>query len=553
VAGAVRNALGLEQLAKKAAAVENASVQQGGDMTRLPPGVRAHEFTIAIEQFEDAVGKEWVFTSEEDVELYRDSYSPVWGEEEEPIPSAAIAPDGVEQVQTVVRIANQHKIPLWTISTGKNLGYGGSAPLLGGSVVLDLKRMNRVLEVNEKNHYALLEPGVSYFDLYRYIQDRGLRVWIDPPDPGWGSPMGNSLERGGGYTPMHDHYDAVCGMEVVLPNGEVLRTGMGALPGAKTWQQYKYGFGPFVQGIFSQSSFGIVTKIGIWLFPEPEAYVSGTVMVWKREDVIPLVEGFAHLVSSGVFRGTTTLASPVSFGPPDAELDPLRASGSVKDLEDYAARKKVPYWSLPLFFYGPSKVVAAQWEYAKEKFSSISGVELQDGPSYRFPLATEELAKIRDPVPLGVPSLQIFTLLPPGSQGHIGFSPIIPMDGEALLEALTLFDRVHRELGWGRAVLTVLSSFPRAFVMIDLFPVERDVERNRSMREIYRRLVQEAAARGWGEYRTHTTFMQDISNTYSFNNHVLRRFHETIKDAVDPNGILSPGKCGIWPQGMRKT
>lgn len=520
---------------------------------RLPPGVNGKDFSDALKQFAEAIGKEWVYTSEEDVDLYRDSYSPVWNEEEEPIPSAAVAPDGVEQVQAIVRIANKYKIPLWTISTGKNLGYGGSAPLLGGSVVLDLKRMNRVLEISEKNHYALLEPGVSYFDLYRYIQDRKLKVWIDPPDPGWGSPVGNSLERGGGYTPMHDHFDAVCGLEVVLPNGEVMRTGMGALPGSETWQQYKYGFGPYVTPIFSQSSLGIVTKMGIWLLPQPEAYLSGTVMVWKRDDLIPLVEVFAELVSSGTIRGATTVSSPLWFGPPDPELDPLRSSGSVAGMEEYGRRKKIPYWSLPLPFYGPAQVVAAQWEYAKEKFSSIPGITFEDGPSHRFPLSAEELAKIKDTVPLGIPSLQIFTLLPPRSEGHLGFSPIIPMSGEALLEAMTLFDRVHRELGAGRAVLTVLTSFPRAFVLIDLFPVERNVERNRKTREIYRRLIKEAAARGWGEYRTHTTFMGDISNTYSFNNHALRRFHETIKDAVDPNGILSPGKCGIWPKRMRKA
>jgi len=520
---------------------------------RVPPGVGLTDFTEALKQFEDVVGKEWVFKSDEDVDLYRDAYSPVWSEEEEPIPSAAVAPGGVEQVQAIVRIANQYRIPLWTISTGKNLGYGGSAPLLGGSVVLDLKRMNRVLEIDEKNHYALLEPGVSYFDLYRFIQDRKLKVWIDPPDPGWGSPVGNSLERGGGYTPLHDHFDAVCGMEVVLPNGEVMRTGMGALPGAKTWQQYKYGFGPYATPIFSQSSLGVVTKMGIWLLPEPEAYLSGTVMVWKHDDLIPLVDVFGDLQNSGIIRGTTTLASPFWLGPPNPELDSLRASGSVKDLEDYAARKKMPYWSIPLNLYGPAKVVAAQWEHAKERFSSIPGATFQEGPSYRFPLSAEEQARIRDTVPLGIPSLQIFSLLPPRSQGHIGFSPIIPMDGEALLEAMALFDRVHRELGSGRAVLTVLSSFPRALVIIDLFPVERDVEKNRKMRALYRRLIKEAAARGWGEYRTHTTFMGDISNTYSFNNHALRRFHETIKDAVDPNGILSPGKCGIWPKRMRKA
>ena len=138
----------------------------------------------------------------------------------------------MEQVQKIVRIANHYSIPLYTISTGRNLAYGGSAPVHSGSVVLDLKRMNKILEVNEEQAYALVEPGVSYFDLYRYIRDRKLKLWIDCPDPGWGSVIGNALDHGAGRTPLpyRDHFGAHCGMEVVLANGEVVRTGMGALP-----------------------------------------------------------------------------------------------------------------------------------------------------------------------------------------------------------------------------------------------------------------------------------------------------------------------------------
>ena len=159
-----------------------------------PPGVTERDFSSALEEFGNAVGTEWVFTSDEDVNLYRDAYSPFWGEAEDRVPSAAVAPASVEQVQAIVRIANAYKIPLWTVSTGRNLGYGGSAPVYSGSVVVDLKRMNRILEVNDKTHYAVVEPGVSYFDLYRYIQEHKLNVWIDPADPGWGSPIGNALE-----------------------------------------------------------------------------------------------------------------------------------------------------------------------------------------------------------------------------------------------------------------------------------------------------------------------------------------------------------------------
>ena len=64
-------------------------------------------------------------------------------------------------------------------------------------------------------------------------------------------------------------------------------------------------------------------------------------------------------------------------------------------------------------------------------------------------------------------------------------------------------------------------------------------------------LVREAAKPGYGEYRAHLDFMDLAAEQYSFGDHAYRRFYETIKDAVDPNGILAPGKQGIWPAAMR--
>ncbi len=257
---------------------------------RIPPGVTERNFANAVRQFEQIVGKEWVFTSDDDLNLYRDAYSPLFGEPEERIASGAVAPDRVEQVQEVVKVANQFKIPIYPVSTGRNLGYGGAAPNYSGSVVLDLKRMNRILDVSERNASCLVEPGVSYFDLVRHIEEKGYKLLVDVPDPGWGSPIGNALDHGAGYTMAlyRNHFDAHCGMEVVLANGDLVRTGMGALPGAQTWQQFKFGVGPWIDGIFSQSNFGVVTKMGFWLMPMPDAYLSGTVLVSKRDDLIPL-------------------------------------------------------------------------------------------------------------------------------------------------------------------------------------------------------------------------------------------------------------------------
>ena len=327
-----------------------------------------------------------MFTSDEDVALYRDAYSPLWGEAEDSVPSAAVCPDTVEQVQAIVRIANQLSIPLYTISTGRNLAYGGSAPVLSGSVVLDLKRMNRVLEVSEKNAFALVEPGVSYFDLYRYIREKGLKLWIDCPEPGWGSLVGNAVDRGAGSTPLpyRDHFDAHCGMEVVLANGEVVRTGMGALPTAQTWQQFKYGTGPFMDGIFSQSNFGVVTKMGFWLYPEPEACLIGRARVQHHDDIIPFVDILANLMYSGVINAHFAVRSPVFNGPPDAEktaLGPKAMAVVAEEWNRYAASKGLHFWQTDLHFYGPAKVVAAQWENVKERLSAISGASFEDGPS----------------------------------------------------------------------------------------------------------------------------------------------------------------------------
>ena len=236
----------------------------------LPPGLTPGDFAAALEDFRSVVGKDHVHTGEA-LSSYVDPYSIAAAPDAHSTP-AAVAPESAEQEQSVLKIANQYKVPLWPISCGKNHGYGGAAPRMPGTVVLDLNRMKRILEVNVESGYALVEPGVSYFDLYRHLQDNGIKLWLDVPDPGWGSVVGNALERGVGYTPYGDHFMMQCGMEVVLPSGEMVRTGMGAMAGSNTWQLFKYGYGPYLDGMFSQSNYGVVTKMGIWLMPEPPGY-----------------------------------------------------------------------------------------------------------------------------------------------------------------------------------------------------------------------------------------------------------------------------------------
>ena len=165
-----------------------------------PPNVSEPDFRAALQEFSQIVGEKWVFSDDESGKLYRDAYSPKYGQDDDLKASAAVAPTTVEEVSAIMKVANKYRVPIYAFSTGKNIGYGGAAPVYSGSVMLDLKRMNKILEVNEKRHYAIVEPGVTLFDLYRHIQDKGFKLSMEMMDPAWGSVIGNALDHGCAHT-----------------------------------------------------------------------------------------------------------------------------------------------------------------------------------------------------------------------------------------------------------------------------------------------------------------------------------------------------------------
>ena len=134
---------------------------------------------------------------------------------------------------------------------------------------------------------------------------------------------------------------------------------------------------------------------------------------------------------------------------------------------------------------------------------------------------------------------------------------MIPKTGEAIFEASKVFTEAYDQLGLPRPPQGITSLpalyYQRSAMLLMALQVTRNVEVDRKNRSAFKELVKIAAEHGWGEYRTPPAFQDDVMNAYSFGNNSLRRFNETIKDAIDPNGIISPGKSGIWPKNMRKA
>jgi 4-cresol dehydrogenase (hydroxylating) len=207
-----------------------------------------------------------------------------------------------EHVQKILRIANRFAIPVYPTSTGKNWGYGSRVPPADG-VLLDLGRMNRILAFDEDLAYVTIEPGVTQRQLHAFLQERDSRLWMDAtgasPDC---SIIGNTMERGFGHTPMGDHCSNACGLEVVLPSGEVVETGFNRFEDATTGPLSRWGVGPALDGLFSQSNLGIVTRMTVWLMPAPEHFEAFFFMSRHEDGLGPIIDALRPLRLDGTLR-----------------------------------------------------------------------------------------------------------------------------------------------------------------------------------------------------------------------------------------------------------
>ncbi|MCL5045265.1 MAG: FAD-binding protein [Actinobacteria bacterium] len=208
-----------------------------------------------VSRLKDIVGGDRVVTSVEELVVYGyDATLPEY------LPDVIVFPDTAQQVSEILKFANQEKIPVYPRGAGTNLS-GGSVPLRGG-IVLVLAKMNRILEVNQENLYAVVEPGVVNADFQAHLQPMGLFYPPDPASMNVCTLGGNVAEGSGGprclkYGVTRDY---ILGLEVVLPTGEIIRTG-----GVTVKNSTGYDLTRLFVG--SEGTLGVVTKITCRLLP----------------------------------------------------------------------------------------------------------------------------------------------------------------------------------------------------------------------------------------------------------------------------------------------
>lgn len=485
---------------------------------------------------------------------------------------AIIRPGSRDEVRECLRVANRTRTLVYPVSGGKNWGYGSRVPTSDGCVLLDLGRMNRILDFNEDLGYVTVEPGVTQAQLIDFLRDRKSSLWMDATGASpYSSLIGNTVERGFGHTPYGDHFAHVSGLEVVLPQGDVIETGFGRYPDAHATPLYKWGVGPSLDGIFSQSNFGVVTRMSIWLMPAPDYFQAYYFRV-EREELLPaVIDALRPLRMNNTIRSSSHIGndykviSALEQYPWDAMGGKTPLAG--KQMEELRTALRIGPWNGSGALYGTQAQVkearrllrealkgrATHLEFLDDRklamASKFAGVyEKISGWNLKRTLAVlKPVYGLMKGIPTDQPLASTYwrkRTPPPAPMdpdrdgcGLLWCSPVAPNTGEHAARITQIATNLVLQHSYEPAIsLTVLTDRTLSCIISIVF--DRDVpgEDERAL-ACYHDLLDKLAAAGYYSYRLSVGAMEAMGTSGSY-----IELLQTLKRALDPAGILAPGR-----------
>jgi 4-cresol dehydrogenase (hydroxylating) len=501
-------------------------------------------------------------------------------------PLGVIYPGSADEVVAIVNIAREHALAIWPCSKGKNWGYGSATPATENAVVLHLERLDRIIEVNEELAYAVVEPGVTYRQLKRHLEMHHPSLWCDctdgPPD---GSVIGNALDRGLGVTHYSDHFGSLCGLEVVLPDAQVIRTG-GGPKDCKTWHTHKWGVGPYLEGMFSQSNYGVVVKAGVWLMPRPEAFCSFQFDLRDEADLPALVDVVRQLMLAGTLQAASHIVNDIvalailaQYSAPLLDKYSRLPDDTLKIMRE---RYLVHAWSFGGGIQGTTALVKAVKQELRKRLAPLGTIMFIDDRIVGLASAVNRVAHTRlgkAPVEWMVrrfagKSLEMLAAAPhvhsvlqgtpsdffvrhayfksriPKPEvadpdrdncGLIWFAPIAPMTGKHIQQILAmcrpLFERYEFDF-----YVALLTQNPRSMiVLMAIFFLKENAGQVDKAAQLYEALSRATSEAGYQPYRISVTGMSKLADMAPD----FAALTRCIKEALDPDGVLAPGKYGI--------
>lgn len=489
---------------------------------------------------------------------------------------AIILPGSKEELQECVKTANQFKVPLYPTSTGRNWGYGAKVPVTENSILVDLSRLNRILDYNEEMGYVTVEPGVTQGQLFRFLREKKSELIVSTTGGSIESSLiGNVLERGVGTGPYAERLSSVCGFEVVLPDGKIVGTGFRRFGDELASKTFKWGVGPYVDGIFTQSNLGIVTSMTMWLLPCPEHFQLVFYQCDNAQQYYKLLDEVQVLSVNGIIRPTISMfnnyrvISNLTQYPfeHEKELALLSLTDKTKKIKEYAKMDLAKLWTGEISVRGMSKEHADMqsgiimqrikpfvdnitvFEVSKEEMLNILNNEAQKpitgtGQELIRNILIRKYLGIPEDNPIRQAYWRKKTPIPADMNpdrdkcGLVWFCPIVPFRGKYADEAVSMIEELSHKYGYEPAISMQCMS-ERAIHIIASIAWDREVPgEDEKALACYMEVHDKLEEKGYYFYRE-TTYSMKHREPHSKN---YNEFLASIKKALDPANILAPGR-----------
>jgi 4-cresol dehydrogenase (hydroxylating) len=467
-----------------------------------------------------------------------------------------VKPITVEQIQQVLKLANKYQISVYSISQGNNWGYGEKIPVSFDNLIIDLSKMDAVTQYDDVLGYISLQPGVTQQQLHDFFQERGAKYMVPVTGAGvFGSILGNAIDRGYGITPYCDHFHAITEMKVLLADGQLIQTGLSRFGAIHSGPVFRWGIGPYQDGLYAQGNFGIVVEI--------------TILLKKIPETIKLVQLYDDaVIGSGIslFSGLRALSVASQF--PYLLLDKNKKVNSAELLAQLMQEKGISPWMGVFAVYGKSKLVDYNIKEIKRilkpltsKFhvfsqTSITRLKflnrlLNSNKSAKALQSVQTILNIVSGIPMRDTLNQIFwrsrlelkitdattandiTL---HDNGLLWFSPIIPFSSEHFACIYNIIEPILKKYEFECMFGCAGFSSHCLDVTIPIFFNKHDVLETEKALACYDELFNQCLAAGYMPYRINSDKMYLLPDT------PYDAINTKLKSAPDKNGILAPGR-----------
>ena len=481
-----------------------------------------------------------------------------------------------EQVPSLMRIASEHRVAIHPISTGNNWGYGSALAATDGAAILDLSELTGILHFDAELGVVTLEPGVTQGMLADFLDRQGFGHLV--PVTGAGpncSILANALERGYGITPYVDHFSAVTDLEAVLADGGIYRSALREAGGDDLARLFRWGIGPYINGLFSQGGFGVVTRASILLAQRPEC-VKVCLFNLNDDGLLELaVERIHKLLKTlpGTLGGINlmnrhrVLAMTCPYPPPQ-QLD-AHGLMPIETVAELGRQYQIAPWTGFATLYGSKRMVAAAQKEIRHILKGVASRLLFLSPTHGKLLAAaarrvpgkigERLGKTSATLNAAIQLVQgrpNETALPLAywrsqtPQPHSGrnpskdgcgllwYAPLVPMRAIDVRRFVEFASQQLRERKL-EPLITLTSQGDRLFdSTIPLLFNRQDPDAAASAQSTLEHLIQSGREQGFYPYRLHVLSMPS---------HFLRQplsasVTSQLKQSLDPGDILAPGR-----------